>query len=67
MTNCIQFIDLEENYVVSVTFEPEENLRAVALFESMRIASLIDRKIKVKSEVRIWDSVREISVRSKDA
>jgi hypothetical protein len=65
MTNCIQFIDLDEDFVVSVTYETGEDISKISLFESTRIKSLQDRKIKIKSEVRIWDSVREISVRNR--
>ncbi len=62
----IQFIDLEKDYTVIVECEDEDNLVDVARFEALRICSLIDREIKVKSEVRTWDSIREISVQMKD-
>ena len=47
--------------------DPKENLVDVARFEAVRISSLIDRNIKVKSEVRVWDSLRSISVQMKDS
>lgn len=58
----IQF--LTEAYCVTVHYEPEESIQAICKFESNRIQSLIDRGIQPKSEVREWDSIRGISVRS---
>lgn len=65
MTGYIQFMNFDENYVVTVEYEEEENMIDVAKFESTRITSLLDRKIKVKTENRVWDSIREITVSSK--
>ena len=60
----IQFID--EDYVVSVEYETEEDIREIAQFESIRITSLLDRDMKVKTEFRVWDSIRKISVKHED-
>lgn len=62
--SIIQFID--DDYIVSVKFETGENIDTISHFESTRINSLLSRKIKVKSELRMWDSVRKISVQIKD-
>ena len=58
----LQFIT--EYYIITVEYEEEEDIRELCKFESERITSLLDRKIELpRADYRVWDSVREITVK----
>ena len=62
MTNHIQFFEEDPYHCVTVIYECDEDTTGLANFEMTRIKALQDRNIKVQSEIRVWDSLRRISV-----
>ena len=54
-----------DDYTVTIHYEEEEQgwLKDIVQFEATRILSLESRKIVPKTELREWDSIREISVK----
>lgn len=55
-----------EKFIIAVEFDHNEDIEKLVLFELKRISSLQDRDITVISDVRIWDEIREITVRKRD-
>lgn len=62
----IKFSDTVGPYVVSIVLESDQDMLEVTRFEIQRIQSLISRKIKIKTESRIWDQNRRITVGVKE-
>lgn len=63
MTNHIQFFEEDPYHCVTVIYECGEDIAKLAEFELTRIHALQKRNIKVPSEIRVWDSLRQISVK----
>lgn len=54
-----------EDYCVRIEYEVEESISDLMRFEGIRIESLENRGIEIKTETRIWDSIRSMTVSEK--